>query len=98
MAGRTLGREMEGLGVQGGIHSKGGRVGTRKAEEWEEQETNPKSPFPQVPSAHIHPHPRFSPHLLHPHSPTISAPMNRLRRTLTSQNQRCRNRHPGQAW
>lgn len=36
-----------------------------KAEEWDEQETNPKSPFPQVPSAHIHPHPRFSPHLLH---------------------------------
>lgn len=31
MAGRTLGREMEGLGVQGGIHSKGGRVGTRKS-------------------------------------------------------------------
>lgn len=26
------------------------------------------------------------------HSPTISAPMNRLRRTLTSQNQRCKNR------
>lgn len=33
------------------------------------------------------------------HSPTVSAPMNRLRRTLTNQNQRCRERYtPDQAW
>lgn len=33
------------------------------------------------------------------HSPTISAPMNRLRRTLTNQNQRCRERYTlDQAW
>lgn len=68
MAGRTLGREMEGLGVQGGIHSKGGRVGTRKAEEWEEQETNPKSPFPDA----LCPHPS-SPQVLSPSAaPTLT--------------------------
>ena len=66
MAGRVPCREMGGLGVQCGIHGKGVRVGTRKLKNRKrEQDTNPKSRFSQVRSAHLHPHPRSSHHLLH---------------------------------
>lgn len=62
-----------------------------------EEKTNPSSLLSQVPSAHLLCHPGPLPLGCTTHSPTISAPMNRLRRTLTNQNQRCRNRHRGQA-
>lgn len=69
-----------------------GEWALQRAGEWTE-EGSPVLPFPRcsLPAFFPAPGPLLMGRIMH--SPTISAPMNRLRRTLTSQNQRCRNRH-----
>lgn len=64
-----------------------------RAGERTEEEGSPGLHFPRcpLPASFLAPGPL--PIGCTAHSPTISAPMNRLRRTLTNQNQRCRNRH-----
>lgn len=85
----TVWRDGWDLGVQGGKHGKGKRVNSRQS--WRMGRGSRRPPLST--SAHLLPPPGPHPIRGTTHSPTISAPMNRLRRTLTNQNQRCRNRY-----
>lgn len=82
------------LGVQGGKHGKGKRVNSRQSWRMGRGSRKP-TPVLHFPSAlcHLLPPPGPLPIRGTTHSPTISAPTNRLRRTLTNQNQRCGNRY-----
>lgn len=61
--------------------------------EWKRAQETKLAPHFSVPAATF-PTPAPFPMTCTIHSPTISAPMNRLRRTLTNQNQRCGKRQP----